>query len=104
MTDSPDIEALLAIWGKGEGEALPLPYAAAVRAAPKSGPPTASKGPFGSHPADHGTVYEAYLRLHRDFREQFQNKSRFIATCALLLGQILVGYEGEKRLRSGTAA
>jgi RNA polymerase sigma factor (TIGR02999 family) len=42
-------------------------------------------------------VHEAYLRLHHQFRGHFQNKSHFIAVCALLMRQILVGYERNKR-------
>ena len=42
-------------------------------------------------------VHEAYMRLDRDFRGQFQNKAHFMAVCALLMRQILVGYVRNRR-------
>lgn len=97
MTDSPDIEALLATWGKGDGEALrslmPLLYEQLRKVARQQ----LRKVPAARTLQTTALVHEAYLRLHRDFRGQFQNKSHFIAICALLMRQILVGYEREKR-------
>jgi RNA polymerase sigma factor (TIGR02999 family) len=91
------IDELLAKWGEGDQEALraliPLIYEELRRAARQQ---------LRRTPPPHtlqttALVHEAYLRLHQQFRGKFQNKSHFIAVCALLMRQILVGYEREKR-------
>jgi RNA polymerase sigma factor (TIGR02999 family) len=96
-TDLPEIDELLAKWGEGDQEALraliPLIYEELRRAARQQ---------LRRTPPPHtlqttALVHEAYLRLHQQFRGKFQNKSHFIAVCALLMRQILVGYEREKR-------
>jgi RNA polymerase sigma factor (TIGR02999 family) len=96
-TDLPEIDVLLAKWGEGDQEALraliPLIYEELRRAARQQ---------LRRTPPPHtlqttALVHEAYLRLHQQFRGKFQNKSHFIAVCALLMRQILVGYEREKR-------
>jgi RNA polymerase sigma factor (TIGR02999 family) len=97
MTDLPEIEALLAIWGEGDREALyslmPLLYDELRRVARQQ----LRKIPAAHTLQTTALVHEAYLRLHQQFRGQFQNKSHFIAICALLMRQILVGHEREKR-------
>lgn len=96
MTDSPDIEALLAIWGKGDGEALrslmPLLYEQLRKVARQQLRKVRSARTLQTT----ALMREAYLRLHRDARGHFQNKSHFIATRAWLMRQIIVGYEREK--------
>lgn len=97
MTDLPEIEALLAMWGKGDREALsslmPLLYAELRKVARQQ----LRKTPAARTLQTTALVHEAYLRLHQQFRGQFQNKSHFIAICALLMRQILVGYERDKQ-------
>jgi RNA polymerase sigma factor (TIGR02999 family) len=97
MTDLPEIEALLAMWGEGDREALrslmPLLYDELRKVARQQ----LRRIPAARTLQTTALVHEAYLRLHQQFRGQFQNKSHFIAICALLMRQILVGYEREKR-------
>ena len=42
-------------------------------------------------------VHEAYLRLEEHHNARFQNHSHFIAICALLMRQILIGHERTRR-------
>jgi RNA polymerase sigma factor (TIGR02999 family) len=42
-------------------------------------------------------VNEVYLRLDQYHRAHFQNRSHFVAICALLMRQILMGYERTRR-------
>ena len=42
-------------------------------------------------------VHEAYLRLEQHHDAKFQNRSHFVAICALLMRQILVGHERTRR-------
>ena len=42
-------------------------------------------------------VHEAYLRLEEHHQARFQNRSHFVAVCALLMRQILVGHERTRR-------
>lgn len=97
MTDSSDVESLLAMWGKGDRDALraliPLLYNELRKVARQQ----LRKVPAARTLQTTALVHEAYLRLHQQFRGQFQNKSHFIALCALLMRQILVGHEREKR-------
>jgi RNA polymerase sigma-70 factor (ECF subfamily) len=97
ITDSPEIDALLAKWGQGDREALrgliPLLYDELRRIARQQ----LRRAPSARTLQTTALVHEAYLRLHQQFRGQFQNKSHFIAICALLMRQILVSYERDKR-------
>jgi len=96
-TDSPEIEALLALWGAGDRDALraliPLIYEELHRVARQQLRRAISPRTLQTT----ALVHEAYLRIHHQFRGRFQNKSHFIAVCALLMRQILVGYERERR-------
>jgi RNA polymerase sigma factor (TIGR02999 family) len=96
-TDSPEINALLAMWGEGNQDALrfliPLIYDELRRVARQQLRRVRSPRTLQTT----ALVHEAYLRLHHQFRGQFQNKSHFVAICALLMRQILVGYERDKR-------
>ncbi len=96
-TDLPEIEELLAKWGAGDREALraliPLIYEELRKVARQQ----LRRAPSPRTLQTTALVHEAYMRLHHQFRGQFQNKSHFIAVCALLMRQILVGYEREKR-------
>jgi len=42
-------------------------------------------------------VHEAYLRLEQHRHAQFQNRSHFVAICALMMRQILIGHERTRR-------
>jgi RNA polymerase sigma factor (TIGR02999 family) len=42
-------------------------------------------------------VHEAYLRLEQHHHAQFENRAHFVAICALLMRQILVGHERTRR-------
>src|SRR5215469_13801870 len=96
-SDSPEIDALLAMWGEGDHDALrglmPLLYDELRRVARQQLRRTPSPRTLQTT----ALVHEAYLRLHHQFRGQFRNKSHFIAVCALLMRQILVGYARDKR-------
>ena len=96
-TDLPEIDALLALWGEGDRKALrdlmPLLYDELRRVARQQ----LRRTPSARTLQTTALVHEAYLRLHQHFRGQFQNKSHFLAVCALLMRQILVCYEREKR-------
>jgi RNA polymerase sigma factor (TIGR02999 family) len=96
IADPSQIEALLTMWGEGNRDALralmPLLYEELRRTARQQ----LRRTPTARTLQTTALVHEAYLRLNQ-FRGQFQNKSHFIAICALLMRQILVGYEREKR-------
>jgi RNA polymerase sigma factor (TIGR02999 family) len=96
-TDTPEIDKLLAMWGAGDGEALrslmPLLYEELRRVARQQ----LRRSPSARTLQTTALVHEAYLRLQQHFRGHFQNKDHFVAMCALLMRQILVGYEREKR-------
>jgi RNA polymerase sigma factor (TIGR02999 family) len=42
-------------------------------------------------------VHETYLRLEQQHAPQFQNREHFVAVCALLMRQILIGHERTRR-------
>ena len=42
-------------------------------------------------------VHETYLRLEQQHAPRFQNRQHFVAVCALLMRQILIGYERTRR-------
>ena len=96
MADSAEIEALLAMWGGGDRDSLqaliPLLYDELRRIARQQLRRTPSPRTLQTT----ALVHEAYLRLHQHFRGHFQNREHFIAICALLMRQILVGHEREK--------
>ena len=96
-TDPPEIDDLLALWGEGDREALraliPLIYGELRKTAHGQIRRAGSPGSLQTT----ALVHEAYLRIHQDFRGQFQNKAHFMAVCALLMRQILVGYERNRR-------
>jgi RNA polymerase sigma factor (TIGR02999 family) len=96
-TDLPEIETLLALWGEGDRDALrtliPLIYDELRIVARQQ----LRKAPSPRTLQTTALVHEAYLRLHHQLRGQFQNKSHFMAVCALLMRQILIGYERTRR-------
>src|SRR5579859_6036765 len=97
ITDPREIESLLEMWGKGDREALrslmPILYHELRKVARQQ----MRKVPGARTLQTTALVHEAYLRLHQQFRGQFQNKSHFLAICALLMRQILVGYERDQQ-------
>jgi RNA polymerase sigma factor (TIGR02999 family) len=96
LTDLPEIDELLAKWGAGDRKALqsliPLIYQELRKVARQQ----LRRAPSGTLQTT-ALVHEAYMRLHHQAPVQFQNRSHFIAVCALLMRQILVGYERQKR-------
>ena len=96
-TGSPEIDALLALWGKGDRDALrtliPLLYDELRRLARRQLRRSPSPGTLQTT----ALVHEAYMRLDQQVPIELQNKSHFIAICALLMRQILVDYVREKR-------
>jgi RNA polymerase sigma factor (TIGR02999 family) len=95
--NSPEIDALLVKWRAGDRDALgglmPLLYEELRRVARQQ----LRRAPRARTLQTTALVHEAYLRLHQQFRGQCQNREHFIAICALLMRQILVGYERDKR-------
>lgn len=96
-TDPDAVEGLLAKWGAGDREALqrlvPLLYEELRRIARGQ----LRRSPSARTLQTTALVHEAYLRLHEQLGGHFQNKEHFIGTCALLMRQILVGYERAKQ-------
>jgi RNA polymerase sigma factor (TIGR02999 family) len=95
--DSPEIDKLLALWGEGNRDALPALIPLLYQELRRVARQQLRKVPAARTLQTTALVHEAYLRLHQQFRGQFRNKSHFIAICALLMRQILVGYERDKR-------
>ncbi len=96
-TAPPAISQLLARWREGDHEALralvPLLYDELRRVAHQN---------LRKARPDHtlqttALVHEAYLRLEKQHAPQFQNRDHFVAICALLMRQILTGYERTRR-------
>jgi RNA polymerase sigma factor (TIGR02999 family) len=97
VTGSPAISQLLARWREGDHEALqtlvPLLYDELRRLAHQN---------LRKARPDHtlqttALVHEAYLRLDKQHAPHFQNRDHFVAICALLMRQILTGYERTRR-------
>ena len=98
MADAPvPISELLAKWETSDGEALrrsfPMIYDELRRLASHY-LRTESPGPTLQTTA---LVHEAYLQLEKQSHAQFQNRAHFVAVCALLMRQILMGYERSRR-------
>ena len=93
----PTISQLLAKWNDGEQESLralvPLLYDDLRRAAHQY----LRKARPGHTLQTTALVHEAYLRLEHQHAPQFQNRDHFVAICALLMRQILTGYERTRR-------
>jgi RNA polymerase sigma factor (TIGR02999 family) len=96
-TAQPAISDLLARWSQGNQEAfralVPLLYDDLRRIAHRH---------LRKARADHtlqttALVHEVYLRLEKYPQSQFQNRAHFVAVCALLMRQILTGYERTRR-------
>lgn len=96
-SEPPEISELLAKWAEGDREAfrtlVPLIYDELRRVAHRQ---------MRKANSDHilqttALVHETYLRLENCRLGQFQNRAHFIAVCALLMRQILIGYERNRR-------
>lgn len=96
-TEPPRIEELLAVWGDGDRNALSPLISLLYDELRKMARQQMRKIPAARTLQTTALVHEAYLRLHQQFRGQFHNKSHFMPVCALLMRQILVGHEREKR-------
>jgi RNA polymerase sigma factor (TIGR02999 family) len=91
------VNHLLIKWGEGDREALrallPILYDELHRVAHRH---------LRKARPDHtlqstALVHEAYLRLEKQQRARFQNRSHFLAVSALLMRQILMEYERARR-------
>ena len=93
----PAISELLAKWGAGDQDALrtlvPLLYDDLHRVAHQY----LRKARPGHTLQTTALVHEAYLRLEQNHQAQFQNRSHFVAICALLMRQILIGHDRTRR-------
>lgn len=93
----PAISDILANWSEGDREApktlIPLIYDDLRRVAHQY----LRKARPGHTLQTTALVHEAYLRLEQYQRAQFRNRSHFLAICALLMRQILTGYERQRR-------
>jgi RNA polymerase sigma factor (TIGR02999 family) len=94
---SPAISQLLAKWREGDQEALralvPLLYGDLRRVAHQN----LRKARPDQTLQTTALVHETYLRLEKQHAPQFQNREHFVAICALLMRQILIGYERARR-------
>ena len=93
----PDISQLLAKWQDGDQEALralvPMLYEDLRRVAHQY----LRKARPGHTLQTTALVHETYLRLEQQHAPQFQNREHFVAVCALLMRQILIGHERTRR-------
>jgi RNA polymerase sigma factor (TIGR02999 family) len=96
-TGPPAISQLLAKWHEGDQEALralvPLLYDDLRQVAHQY----LRKARPGHTLQTTALVHETYLRLEQQHAPQFQNRQHFVAVCALLMRQILMGYERTRR-------
>ena len=93
----PAISELLAKWGSGDREAsqalIPLLYDELQQVAHRY----LRKARPGHTLQTTALVHEAYLRLEEHNNARFQNRAHFVAICALLMRQILIGHERTRR-------
>ena len=93
----PGVRELLAQWGAGDRDALraliPLLYQELHQVAHRY----LRKARPGHTLQTTALVNETYLRLEQNHHARFQNRSHFVAICALLMRQILIGYERTRR-------
>ena len=93
----PAVSELLAKWGAGDREAfsalIPLLYDELHHVAHRY----LRKARPGHTLQTTALVHEAYLRLDQHHHARFQNRCHFVAICALLMRQILIGHERTRR-------
>lgn len=93
----PAVSELLAKWGAGDREAfsalIPLLYDELHQVAHRY----LRKARPGHTLQTTALVHEAYLRLDQHHHARFQNRCHFVAICALLMRQILIGHERTRR-------
>src|SRR3974390_2217122 len=91
------ISQLLVNWHEGDPDALralfPLLYEDLRRVAHQY----LRKARPGHTLQTTALVHETYLRLEQQHAPQFQNREHFVADCALLMRQILIGHERTRR-------
>jgi len=96
-TGPPAISQLLAKWREGDHEALralvPLLYDDLRQVAHQY----VRKARPGHTLQTTALVHKTYLRLEQQHAPQFQNRQHFVAVSALLMRQILMGYERTRR-------
>ena len=96
----PEISELLARWETGDKEALrdlfPLIYSELRRLAHRY-----LRNERSGHTLQPtALVHEVYLHLEKQRPAHFQNRTHFVAVCALLMRQILRGYARAGRGRT----
>jgi RNA polymerase sigma factor (TIGR02999 family) len=93
----PAVTELLAKWSSGDREAfralIPLLYDELHRVAHRY----LRKARPGHTLQTTALVHEAYLRLDQHHHARFHNQAHFVAICALLMRQILIGHERTRR-------
>jgi len=93
----PAISELLAKWSAGDQEAfqalIPLLYDQLHQVAHRY----LRKARPGHTLQTTALVHEAYLRLEEHHNARFQSQAHFVAICALLMRQILIGHERTRR-------
>jgi RNA polymerase sigma factor (TIGR02999 family) len=96
-TVPPAISELLANWGEGDREALKAVVSLLYEDLRRVAHQYLRKARPGHTLQTTALVHEAYLRLEQYHRAQFQNRTHFVAICALLMRQILTGHERTRR-------
>jgi RNA polymerase sigma factor (TIGR02999 family) len=91
------VSELLAKWGAGDREALSAVVPMLYNDLHKVAHLYMRKARPGHSLQTTALVNEVYLRLEQYHRVHFQNQSHFVAICALLMRQILIGYERTRR-------
>jgi len=93
----PAITELLARWGAGDHEALRTVFPLLYDDLHQLAHHYLRKARPGHTLQTTALVNEAYLRLEGHYHARFQNRSHFVGICALLMRQILTGYERNRR-------
>lgn len=93
----PEITELLAKWEAGDREALRLLFPSIYKELHRLAHRHLRDERPGHTLQTTALVHEAYLRLEKQRPAHFQNRAHFIAVCALLMRQILVGYDRARR-------
>jgi len=93
----PAISQLLANWGEGDREALPALMPLLYDELHRVAHHYLRKARPGHTLQTTALVHEAYLRFDQYQHAHFKNRAHFLAISALLMRQILTGYERTRR-------
>ena len=96
-TEVPKISELLACWGNGDQQALHVLLPTLYEDLRRIAHGYLRKARPGHTLQTTALVHEAYLRLEHSRFEKFQNRAHFVAICAILMRQILIGHERTRR-------